>query len=72
MLSPGEGFVFLEWLVEPSVEQPLERNKRVKRITPKSECNITQKDLLDGLMGCFIYLLSTVRPVHFSPKTKMR
>ena len=64
VLALEEGSVLLEWFVEPSAEQPLGRNKRVKRTAPKSGCNTTQRNLLNGFIGCLIYLCSTVRPLE--------
>jgi hypothetical protein len=61
VLALKKGSVFLERFAELSAEQPLGRTKRVKRTAPESACNATQRDLLNGFIGCLIYLRSTVR-----------
>jgi hypothetical protein len=58
------GSVILEELVVPSAEQPIERNKKVKRTAPKSGWYTSQRNLLNGFIGCLIYLCSTVRPLE--------
>ena len=64
MLTLEEGSVILEEFVELSAEQPLKRNKKVKRTTPKSGCNTSQRNLLNGFIGCLIYLGNIVRPLE--------
>ena len=64
MLVLEGGSVPLKWLVELSAEQPIERNKKVKRTAPKSGWYTSQRNLLNGFIGCLIYLCSTVRPLE--------
>ena len=64
MLALEEGSVFSEWLVELSAEQPLGRNSRVKRTAPKSGWYTSQRNLLNGVIGCLIYLRNIVRSLE--------
>jgi hypothetical protein len=64
VLGLEESPVFLEWLAEPSAGEVSGGNKKVKMTAHKTRFSITQRELLNNLMGCLALLGSIVRPLQ--------